>query len=79
MRPWHYHYSPEVAAILPRYRCWALIDGVLREYTQASIVPLSGAGVYLGWGGMCGVCSPTTPQKKCSKVHFPLARARGHV
>jgi hypothetical protein len=44
LRPWHYHYSPEAAAVLPRYRCWALIDGVLREYTQASIVPLSGAG-----------------------------------
>jgi hypothetical protein len=50
MRPWHYHYSPEAAAVLPRYRCWALIDGVLREYTQASIVPLSGAGEYLGVG-----------------------------
>lgn len=48
--PWHYHYSPEAAAVLPRYRCWALIDGVLREYTQASIVPLSGAGEYLGVG-----------------------------
>lgn len=50
LRSWHYHYSPEAAAALPRYRCWALIDGVLREYTQASIVPLSGAGVYLGVG-----------------------------
>ena len=50
LRSWHYHYSPEAAAALPRYRCWALIDGVLREYTQASIVPLSGAGEYLGVG-----------------------------
>ena len=50
LRPWHYYYSPEAAAVLPRYRCWALIDGVLREYTQASIVPLSGAGEYLGVG-----------------------------
>jgi hypothetical protein len=52
LRPWHYYYSPAAAAaaVRPRYRCWALIDGVLREYTQASIVRLSGAGEYLGVG-----------------------------
>lgn len=51
MRPWHYYFDPAVASIpLPRYRCFALIDGAVREYTQASICPVSNAGEYLGMG-----------------------------
>lgn len=49
--PWHYYHDPTLAAVpLPRYRCYALIDGTAREYTQASICPLSDAGEYLGIG-----------------------------
>ena len=51
MRLWHYHADPAVLPLRDRWRCFALIDGRVVEYTHATIEPGPIAGaVYLGTG-----------------------------